>query len=150
MRKILLIFAFYFLGNGLLDAQNLDELKAKYNNQTIYRNGQYFMKGTERLSFSDLRNEFSTSDMGQISYEKAKKYRTTGFVFRLLSMGASLVSIALVSDNTNNYSQRTAIYLALGGQVLTTFVAGKYYQQSSQSLDKALWQRNKDLLFPAR
>ena len=150
MKKILFILAFINLGNSLLNAQDLDDLKSKYNNQTIYRYGQYFMKGTERLSFNDLRNEFSMSELGLISYEQARKYKTTGFVFRLISLGAMVVGFALVSDNTVNYDQRTAIYCSLGGQFLTAMISGKYYQSSMQSLDKAIWQRNKDLLFPAR
>lgn len=122
--------------------QNRDSLLRLYNNQTIFRYGSNFQKGTDRLYFRDLRDEFSFSPMGLVGYELSKKHRATATVLRVLSVAASVATFSLISRN--NYS---ATYAVWGGQIALS-LAGFYYQdRSNKELDRALWQRNKDLLF---
>ena len=144
--KKLIILCFLLVAASMMYAQQTDSLKYKYTNQTIYRYGGSLMKGTERLAFQELRNEFSMSDLGMAAYEKAKKYKTTSTIFRLASIAAGIATIAVIANNGN----RNTASLLLGGQFVLSMVGGRYGMLSTQSLDKALWQRNKDLLFPAR
>lgn len=146
--KSKIILLFFVFGSILLSAQtiNYDSLRFKYNNQTIYRYGTTFLKGSERLGFRDLGHEFSMSDLGLAGYEKAKKYKTTATIFRFISLAAG-IAIAGVAANGNN---KDLAWGLLGGQIVTSFVSLRYGQLSNQSLDRALWQRNKDLLFTAR
>ncbi len=135
----------------ILHAQQTDSLKYKYTNQTIYRYGSSFMKGTERLSFPTLQSEFSMSELGLASYTKAKKYRITNMVLRTVALAASLSALAVVINSNNlTDNRRNLVYGLLGGQLVFGVAAARYGILSTQSLDKALWQRNKDLLFPAR
>jgi hypothetical protein len=137
------LFCFFFLfATTIALGQNRDSLLRLYNNQTIYRYGSNFQKGTDRLYFRDLRDEFSFSPMGLVGYELSKKHRTTATVLRVLSVAASIATISLISRD--NYS---ATYAVWGGQIALS-LAGFYYQdRSNKELDRALWQRNKDLLF---
>lgn len=150
MKKLILFFCIVLFTGFILNAQSTDSLRYKYTNQTIYRYGNSFMKGTERLRFRDLKAEFSISNLGMASYTKAKQYRTISFVLRFVSLAANIAVLAMVSNRNLTGNQRTLAYGFLGGDVLLNITAGKYYQLSTQSLDRALWQRNKDLLFPAR
>ena len=146
MYKPLLIFTVLFFSVGNIQSQNVDSLKYKYINQSIYRYGSVYQKGTERLSFRNLEYEFSMSDLGLDGYNKAKKYMTTSTILRIVSLASSMAALSIAANNGN----RNTAYVLLGGQVVFGFAAAKYYGMSKSTMDRALWQRNKDLLFPAR
>ncbi|MDZ4809659.1 MAG: hypothetical protein SGI96_15525 [Bacteroidota bacterium] len=149
MKKLIILCVLLF-AVAIIHAQNTDSLKYKYTNQTIYRYGGSFMKGTERLVFPALQSEFSMSELGLAFYTKAKKYRTTSIVLRTIALAASLSALAVISNNNLTNNRRNLAYGLLGGQLVFSIAAGRYGILSTQNLDKALWQRNKDLLFPAR
>lgn len=128
-------------------AQKTDSLHLVYNNQTIYRYGGSFLKGNEKLTFKDLSREFNMSDLGQISYDKAKSYRSKSIIFKVASIACGIASLVIISNNNSN---RNTALIFLGGQIVTGYAGGKLSQLSAQSLDRALWQRNKDVLFPVR
>jgi len=130
----------------LLYAQQTDSLKYKYINQTIYRFGNVYQKGTERLVFRDLQFEFSISDLGMDGYQKAKKLAATSTVLRIISFAASVAAVSVAANNGN----RNTAFILLGGQVVFGLAAAKYYGMSRSTLDRALWQRNKDVLFPGK
>lgn len=145
-RLLLLLALILFCFSTSAQTSHNDSLRFQYNNQTIFRSGGWFLKGTERLSFIQLRNEFSMSELGLAGYEQAKKYRNTSNVFRYISLAASVAAVGVAVTGNN----RNLAYGLLGGQMLTTIGAMRYSQLSTQSLDRALWQRNKDVLFPAQ
>ena len=146
MKKSLFIFIL-ILGVHQLRAQNVDSLKYKYTNQTIYRYGNAMMRGTEKLGFSELQHEFFMSETGMDAYLKAKKLRNTGKIFRFITMGFA-ISVFGVIANHPAFSQRSLIYGLFAGELAAGMVSGRYISLSNQTLDKAIWQRNKDLLFP--
>jgi hypothetical protein len=146
MYKCLIFFVSLFSLTGKLHSQKTDSLKYKYTNQTIYRYGGSFMKGNERLSFMELSREFSMSDLGLISYTKSKKYKNTSKIFSYASMFAGFAAISVLA----NHGNRNLAFGFYGGQMVCLFGSMRYRQLSAQSLDRALWQRNKDLLFPER
>ncbi len=86
------------------------------------------------------------SDLGMDGYNKAKKYMTTSTILRFASLAASIAVLSVAANNGN----RNTAYILLGGQIVLGFTAAKYSGMARSTLDKALWQRNKDLLFPAR
>ncbi len=137
-------FLILFLGiNAGTSAQKTDSLKYIYNNQTIYRYGGWFIKGSDRLTFRDLKAEFSISELGMHSFNKARKYKTISNVFRFISVLSSIAAAAYITSNNRNTA-----YAFMGGQFVLLLGSFHYYTLSNQSLDRALWQRNKDLLFP--
>ncbi len=146
MCKRLLFFVILLSLTFSLYSQSADSLKYKYNNQTIYRYGGAFLKGNERLMFKDLRKEFSMSDLGLVSYTKARSYRTISTILRYATMLTGLASIVVAANNGN----KNTVIILLGGQIVLGLTATKYGILSSQNLDRALWQRNKDVLFPGR
>lgn len=136
----LLIFLLLLLFSISAFSQRTDSLKRLYVNQTVYRYGTDFMKGTEKLKFGDLKNEFSS--VGLDNYELAKRRRTTSVVLNALSLVAGITGLRLLSGNNS-----TPVYICFGAQ-LGFALAGSYYKKLyTQDLDKAIWQRNKDLLF---
>ena len=126
-------------------SQSNDSIRYAYNNGTIYRLGGYFMKGNERLMFRDLEHEFDISEIARISYEKAKKYRTVG---KILSYASLLTSASLYAFAANG--NKNGVYITIGVQFALLSGAGFYSRQSTQHLDRAIWQRNKDYLFPGK
>ena len=145
MKKLITLCGLFFIGT-IMYAQQTDSLKYKYINQSIYRYGGVYQKGTERLSFRNLKYEFSMSDLGLDGYNKARKYITTSTVLRIVSFASSMAALSIAASNGN----RKAAYFLLGGQIVFGFAAAKYSGMSKSTMDRALWQRNKDLLFPAR
>ncbi len=135
-------FVLFFAAAYSSFAQNRDSLLRLYNNETIRRFGSNFQKGSDRLSFSDLKFEFERSPMGLYQYTEAKKNRTVATVLRVFSLAASIASFSLVSGDN-----RTATYAFLGGQIALNLTGFYFQDRSNKALDRALWQRNKDLLF---
>jgi hypothetical protein len=146
MKKYLVLFHFALFAYYFSTAQTNDSIRYKYTNQTIYRYGSSFLKGNERLTFRDLSKEFTMSDLGLASYTKAKNYRTTSTILRYASMLFSFTAISIAANNGN---RNTAIAF-IGGEFALLYAGMTYNQLSQKSLDRALWQRNKDLLFPGR
>jgi len=144
--KIPFIFLALLLSVAQLFSQKSDSLVFKYNNQTIYRYGGYFLKGNERLTYKDLSKEFSISDLGLAGYEKSRKYKTTSTVFRFVSLAAGVMAVSVAAKGQN----RDLAYGLLAGQFVTLFIGMRYSILSMQSANRAIWQRNKDVLFPGR
>jgi hypothetical protein len=116
-----------------------DSLLAVYKSQTIYRYGYKFLKGREKLTYSDLRLEFSTRSTQEM-YKKSKTKLFFSKIFNVASLG--LIVASVVTKTTINGS----IGFAAGTGLLG--LCGIYYQtQSSKYLDAAIWERNKDALF---
>ena len=140
------ILLFFLICGIKLSGQTVknDSLQFKYNNQTIYRYGTSFMKGNERLTFKDLSKEFSMSTLGLELYQKAKKHSTISRIFMYASVFAGVAAIGVLADHGN----RDLVYGLYAGQFALMFGGMRYRSLSMQSLDRALWQRNKDVLFP--
>jgi hypothetical protein len=145
MKYVFIILLVFFLQSDLFSQPN-DTLRSKYNNQTLYRCGGYFLKGNERLTYKELSREFSMSDLGLAGYEKSRKLKTTATIFRFLSLAAGIASVSVAAKGQN----RDLAYGLLAGQFATMYAAMRYSSLSMQSLDRAIWQRNKDVLFPVR
>ena len=139
---ILISIALIFCNHSFAQ-QHKDSLKYLYQNQAIYRYGNHFIKGNERLDFDELQVEFSFSDLGQIGYDRAKKLRTISKIFRYASLISTVAITPFIGNNNKN-----GAYILLGVNIGLGAGSALYSNLSNQSLDRALWQRNKDLLFP--
>ena len=83
-RKVSLLF-FAILSVCSAHCQNgIDRLVQKYRAEAIWLDMPYYYKGSERIHYSGLKNEFNVSANGLIEYEVGiRKYRTgriIGFV----------------------------------------------------------------------
>lgn len=144
LKNCLIIIAILMFQQSVY-SQKTDSLKLAYNNGTIYRYGGAFMKGNERVTFKDLEHEFDFSELGRISYDKAKRTGTTARILLYASMAANLGVLAFLANNNRN-----GAYVSFGVQLALVAGSGSYRRQSMQYLDRALWQRNKDYLFPGQ
>ncbi len=139
---MIIFYLLLFLFNDSY-AQPTDSLRYKYTNHTITRYGSYFMKGSERLTFKDLSFELKGSELSMASFKLAKKNKSMSTVFRYLSLLSFLASTSFIK------SDRNTSYILLGGAFLFTIGSGRYNSLYQQNLDRALWQYNKDVLFPS-
>ena len=128
----------------LLFSQNTDSLYKKYNTGFIYRYGSSIMKGGEKISFQELSKEFSVSDLGLDQYKIAKKKNTVSRILSLASIASGLIGITFINSNRN------LAFGLIGGQYATLMASGYYRHSSRQHLDRAIYIRNKDYLFPGR
>lgn len=145
-QKLVLLLVIFISNQLYAQPEAADSLPYKYVNQTIYRYGGSFLKGNEKFRFADLSREFSMSDFGLDFYTKAKKQRTTGTILRYLSVFSGLAAVGVAANN----GRRNLAYGLFGGQMVFLLGSMRYSNMSAQSLDRALWQRNKDVLFPPR
>ncbi len=122
------------------NGQSKDELLSTYNNQTIHTFGKFFIKGSNRLTFGDLKKDF-TSDITKVLYKKAKGDRFLGGFFTVTAVGALVTSIFVKKNNNilGNVLSGFAIGLNLGSL--------HFRNKSTQVLDQAIWYRNKEILF---
>ncbi len=138
-KSILLLFIFFSIFGF---AQSKDSLLRLYNTQTIYRYGNAFKKGNERINFSNLKREFSFSELGMADYQMARKYKLLSLLTNIAASGCSYAAVLSLAN-----SNWKAGYMFFGSTLILGFGSGYYRNQSARHLDRALWQRNKDLLF---
>jgi len=138
--SFIFILSFIFIN---ISAQNNETNRRLYDEKVLYRYGNTFKIGEEKFKFKQLEYEFKGSEIGLINYKQAKKYRTISIILR----GVSLATLfGVINGASNNNMDQTLILLgiqtgfAIGGAV--------YLNMSNQSLDKAIYHRNKDYLFP--
>ena len=68
-----------------------DTVLKKYDQQFLYRYGSSFMKGGNKLTFTDLQAEFRSPSLSFDLYKKSKKDKTISNVLRFVSTFALLV-----------------------------------------------------------
>lgn len=142
MKRFLIVYFFLIKGIAFAQTQSTDSLKYIYNDKLMYRMGSSFRVGTEKFTFNQLEEEFKMSELGLDSYKKAKKNKTISLILSGASILSGLVGITYINNNRN------AAYTLIAGQFVLSFAAGYYNRQYNEWLDRAIWQRNKDLLFP--
>lgn len=125
-------------------SQTGDSLYKKYNTGFIYRYGSSIMKGGNKISYQELSKEFAMSDLGLDQYKIAKRKNTVSRILSLASIASGLVGISFINSNRN------LAYVLIGGQYITLMGSGYYRHSSRQHLDRAIFIRNKDYLFPGR
>jgi hypothetical protein len=119
-------------------SQSRDSILRVYNNETIYRVGNKYMKGNNKISYHDLDMEFTTPRTQQM-YQKSKRLLSVSRIFNVASIA---VIIASVFTKTNVSG---SIAFAAGTGVLG--LTGIYFQTaSSRHLDRAIWENNRDIL----
>jgi hypothetical protein len=142
--KKIMIWILFIIIYNVSFAQNNDSLYKKYNTGLIYRYGSSIMKGGEKITFQELSKEFSMSDLGLDQYKMAKKKNTISRIFSFASLAAGIAAVSVVRSNRN------LAFVFLGGQYATLMGSGYYRHSSRQHLDRAIFIRNKDYLFPGR
>lgn len=121
-------------------SQSRDSLLNVYNTKTIHTFGNSFIKGDKQLSFWNLKPEFP-SGITKDLYKKAKGDLILGKVLTVTSV-AALVSSAVVRKN----NKASAWALSIAGIALN-FGGIHFRKHSSELLGRAIWQRNKEVLF---
>lgn len=121
-------------------AQSRDSLLSVYNSQTIHTLGRVYVKGSRQLSFADLKPEFG-SGVTRDLYKKSKGNLVLSRFFTVTSV-AALVTGAIIKKNNKG----GALGLSLAGIALN-LGSLHFRKQSTELLERALWIRNKEVLF---
>jgi hypothetical protein len=119
-------------------SQNRDSFLRTYNEQTIYRSGNKYTLGNDRLAYEDLGKEFTTPRTQEL-YRISKKRLG---ISRIFSLGSLAVIITSVFFKRNVWG---SIEFAAGSGILS-LGALSYQTQSSKFVDRAIWERNRDVL----
>lgn len=121
-------------------AQTKDSLLRIYNSQTIQSFGKSYIKGGKGLSFADLKPEF-TSGVAKDLYKKSKENLILSRVFTVTSIAALVTGAVLKKNDTKGAWAFPVLGLGLN-------LAGLHFKkQSTQLVDRAIWHRNKEILF---
>jgi hypothetical protein len=119
-------------------SQNRNSFLSAYNNQTIYRSGNKYTIGNERITYGDLEKEFTTARTRQL-YRISKKRLG---ISRVFSLGSLAVVVTSIFFKKNVWG---SVEFAAGSGILS-LVALSYQTQSSRFVDRAIWERNRDVL----
>ena len=132
---------------GRSNAQSIDSLKARYDNELLHSYNGYMSKGQngERIRFGELTNEFRPSPEGFKLYEEAKRHRTTGIVFASAAL-ACIFSGAVIEHNGN---RGLATGLLIGG-LSFDIVSIVSSVKAQKKFSRAVWIRNRDVLFSSK
>lgn len=121
-------------------SQSRDSLLNIYNTKTIHTFGKHYIKGDKRLSFGDLKTEFQ-SGITKSLYKKSKGDLVLSKFLTVTSV-AALVTSAVIRKN----NKTSAWVISIAGIGLN-LGALHFRSQSREILERALWQRNKEVLF---
>ncbi len=121
-------------------AQSKDSLLRIYNNQTIQPSGNFFIVGGNRLRLGELKPIFMSSITNDL-FKKAKNQRTIAGITTVAAI-ASLITGAVLKKQDKNGAW--AFTIAGIGLNIWSFHLRK---KSTELLDRAIWQRNKEILF---
>ncbi|MEO6315575.1 MAG: hypothetical protein ABIU63_16200 [Chitinophagaceae bacterium] len=134
------VILFICSGTNAGHAQSNDSLLKIYNTQTIQTSGTHFIKGGTRLTFRDLKSDF-TSGITKDLYKKAKGDKILGGAFTVTAVGALVTGIIVRKNNNALASVLTGFAIGLNLSSL------HFRNRSTQLLDRAIWHRNKEILF---
>ena len=133
---VLCILCFFICSNGF--SQSRDTLIQLYNSQTIYHYGNKYIKGNQKLSYQDLRLEFTAPETREM-YKKSKRRLIISRAFNVASLAVIITSVFTKTNVAGS------LEFAAGTGILG--LAGIYYQtQSSKFVERALWEKNKEVL----
>ena len=139
------VFAFAALFISIQSFSQSDSLLKKYDQQLLYRYGSNFMKGGNKISFNELRREFTNPSISFDLYTRAKKDKTISTVLRYVSLLAIIGMTKGAIDNNRNL-----VYGFMAGQLVSIFASRAFQDKSILETDKAIYLRNRELLFPGR
>lgn len=120
-----------------------DSLVRVYDARTIYGYGDKYIMGGKQLPFRKLKPEFAagvTSDL----YQQGQHDRA---VARLLGVGAVVALVGSAVLRKNEQFGGIALLVAGVGLNLGSL---RFSKKSTELVDRALWLRNKDVLFGSR
>lgn len=120
-----------------------DSLVRVYDTRTIYGYGDKYIMGGKQLPFRQLKTQFYPG----VTNDLYRQGRHDRVVSRLLSITsvAALVGSVVLSKN----EQAASIALQVVGIGLN-FGSLRFSKKSTELVDRALWQRNRDVLFGSR
>ncbi len=121
-------------------AQSRDSLLNVYNTQTIHSFGKSYVKGGKSLSFADLKPEFN-SGIAKDLYKKSKGNLILSRVFTVTSIAALVTGAVLKKNDTKGAWAFPVLGLGLNLGSL------HFKKQSTELVDRAMWHRNKEILF---
>ena len=119
---------------------NLDLLKEKYANKTMYIQKNKFIQGSNILRFKELEQVFVISPEALSLYRAAKKSRKVGAFLTGLSMGLFMGGLSLVQTN------ETAGIILYSGSIVSSGIAIPLLSKASKKMHKAVWLFNRDVL----
>ena len=120
--------------------QTKDSLLRIYNNETIHSFGRFYVKGSKQLKFGDLKPEF-TSSITKDMYKKSKGNLILSRLFTVTSLAALVTGAIIKKDNKGSALALTITGIGLNLGSL------HFRKQSTEIIDRAIWQRNKEILF---
>ncbi|MEO1514802.1 MAG: hypothetical protein AAFV95_07310 [Bacteroidota bacterium] len=119
------------------------EVKQRYEKETIYLAGASYIKDgtTHRRGWmaKNLQSELSISPDAMKTFRKSRQNRWKGIGFYLAGVGMLLTAPAASNDVL-----RTGL---LAGGLATSLISVPLAFRSERQLQKAVWERNRDLLF---
>jgi hypothetical protein len=127
-----------------LQAQVNEELKSRYETETIYmRDARYVKNGiTHRMGFmgNKMKNEFEMSPEGLATFQKYRSQSQTGFSLAVLATAAMFGSMFLAEQNPG-------VGLAtLGAGVVLAGVSVPFSIKAQRNFHRSIWLRNRDVL----
>ena len=124
-------------------AQTKEEILKLYDSATIHTIGRFYIRGSSKIRFGQLKTEF-TSPITSAYYRNAKADRFWGGFLAVSAASVLVTSILVRKNNTNfgNILSGAAIVLNLGSLHFT--------KRSAELTDRAIWVRNREILFGPR
>lgn len=136
------IFLWLFCTNAANAQTNTDLLKI-YDTATIHSIGKFYIKGSSRINFGNLKNEF-TSPITMAYYKNAKADRIWGGLLTVTGATA-LVAGILVRKNS-----AVAANILSGAAIALNLGSLHFSRRSAELTDRAIWVRNREILFGLR
>lgn len=141
--KWILSFLFIVQFVGVAIAQDSSAvLKDRYNKEAILLSFPFYYKNEVRYPLKKLKEDLFISPKAYIAFEQGYKRYKTGRILTYTAMAANIVSLATLNSN------RQLSTGLLIGTVVTNIVGMRISFGGKRLIEKAVFLRNRELLFP--
>ncbi|MBY0534788.1 MAG: hypothetical protein K2P88_02975 [Chitinophagaceae bacterium] len=117
-------------------------LRDRYNKEAILLSFPYYYKNDVRLPLRKLKDDLFISPKAYIAFEQGYRRYRTGKVLTFTALAANIVSLATINSN------RQLSTGLLIGTVVTNIVGMRISFGGKRLIEKAVFLRNRELLFP--
>ena len=143
MKLFVLLFAVCIVTSFQVCGQD-SLLKNLYQREAIWLDYPYYWKNGVKYHVNKLRQDFELSERGKVELEAGfKDVKVSRYL--LVASSATLIGSFFTINNNKN-----ATYGLLAGTIVLNIIGIKFSLRGRRHIQKAIFYRNQDLLFPHR
>ncbi len=136
----LIVFLFFFSSTAQI---SIDSLRIQYNQKTLRLNNRITMNGL-MLESQTVQNLMLISPEATLYYKQYLKNKRVGNVLPIFGTAAVITGIIIAQKN------RTPGYITVISGNMINLIGSLFRRKAADNLQDAIWEYNRDVLYPKK